>query len=261
MKELNSILISSCNFVFFVDDLLFVARYNTSMPVSADLLRSARRYHTSAAASLLESYYPATHRLAYALCGDVIVGERIIHLVTKRALALLPRWRDETLPDRWFYHHTVLAARATTKATAAPPQNDPLIPFDSAAPYIAFIRTLRALPPQQKEVIILHYGERLNSRFLGIAMDCSADAATSHLIAATGSLGAINGDRFETLAKKMGIVYQALAPSPAAIATLRARVAQYVWPRRIWQWIYRSAAVAILIGIGVAGWHFRDLFK
>ena len=230
------------------------------MPVPEELLAAARKFNASATLSLLESYYPLTHRIAYALCGDPAVADRIIKQVMRRALSVLPRWRDETLPDRWFYHHTVLACRSVGKQQQNVPQGiDALIPSVAGAAYVAFIRTLRLLPTQQREAVVLSQGERLNARFLGIAMDCSGNAAGAHLQAATDTLREMIGDRLNPLYVEFTHVYKALAPSAPALASLRGNVALFTWPRLVWRRIVLFTVIALIVAAAWGAWHFRYL--
>ena len=108
----------------------------------------------------------------------------------RRSLRVLPKWRTGVVPENWFYHHTLLSARGFLArppdphqdllVTAAPAPKDPR---DAAPPtgeialawvgpdeasYVAFVRALRNLPAQQAEAFILHHGERLNERLLGV---------------------------------------------------------------------------------------------
>ena len=160
------------------------------MPVSAAIMVGARKLRSSAVGSLLEYYYPVVHRIAAGLCGET-VSEEIADRVFARALPALSRWRDDSDADRWFYHFTVLESRRHDGCEIKP---DPLLNGESVTPaFTAFVRALRSLPCQQREAILLNHGERLNPRFLAVAMDCSAQAAANHLRAATNEMSAIAG--------------------------------------------------------------------
>ena len=67
-------------------------------------------------------------------------------------------------------------------APAPAPNQDLLITVGPTGlpAYAGFIRALRTLPVQQAEAFILHHGEHLNERLLGVAMDLSTGAAGSH---------------------------------------------------------------------------------
>lgn len=170
------------------------------MPVSEETFEAARRLSRPAVEAVLADSYPAVCRMSRALTGREGAARQLMSAVLKRSLRVLPSWRAGASPENWFYHHTVIAAR---QAPGAPPDaaHDLLVAAAGEAPreYIAFISALRKLPLQQREAFILHHGERLNERLLGVAMDCSAGAAAAHLNAAADSLNAIAGDRARPL--------------------------------------------------------------
>ena len=64
-------------------------------------------------------------------------------------MRVLPTWRKGMIPENWFYHHTLLAAR---QVEAKPPdaEHDLLVTAGptSVAAYIAIVRALRNLPRQ-----------------------------------------------------------------------------------------------------------------
>ena len=87
---------------------------------------------------------------------------------------------------------------------------------------------------QQREAFILHYGERQNSRYLAVAMDCSTEAAANHLKAATDSLRAIAGPEFGPFTAQLAHCYTRLTPSEQLVLpSIKSVVRRYVWPRRI----------------------------
>ncbi len=134
--------------------------------------------------------------MARALTGDAAEAERVVDFVLSRGAVLLPAWRRGTMTQNWFYHHTLLAARERAAAKPAPAPKEDLLVADAAdagPEYVAFVRAVRGLPGQQCEAFILHQGEKLNSRFLGVTMDCSSAAAENHLNAANAALAAIAG--------------------------------------------------------------------
>jgi DNA-directed RNA polymerase specialized sigma24 family protein len=217
----------------------------------AQLMPAARKYRAAAVEPLLASYYPTARRIAYGLCGDGDAAERVLHRVFARALPALAKWRDESDADRWFYHFTVLESR---RHLTNPSARDPLLPADEnapvAPPYIAFLRALRSLPPQQREAIILTHAERLNPRYLSVAMDCSAEAAANHLRVATQHLEAITGNQLTPLLETLARTYKTLSP-PKEFGQLhiRRRLNRYLLPRRIRlaMWLMILSAVAWIL--------------
>src|SRR4029434_6349861 len=121
-------------------------------------------------------------------------------------------------PSRWFQHHTVLATRRAAKHQPAL-ANDVRVRTRETrnAAYPAFVRSIRMLPLQQREAFILHHGERMNSRYLAVAMDCSTDAASNHLRTATTPLRTIGGEFFDEFVHQMARCYARTTPSDQLI--------------------------------------------
>lgn len=211
--------------------------------------------------AVLAGSYPAVHRMALALTGEQRLAQRVIRYVLRRAVRVMPRWRKGITPENWFYHHTLLVAREAS-AGAAPGDRDLLVIAGPVAhtPYVAFVRALRGLPRQQMEAFILHHGEKLNARLLGVAMDCSAAAAGTHLNAATELLKTMSVESFPSLTAALERAYTTLTPpetvirtavaqqTGAALLALRARRAL-----RLAVW-----ACVLLLG-GWAVWHWHSL--
>ena len=225
------------------------------MPEIADLLPHARKYRASAVTSLLESYYPTVYRIAFALCSNQSTAGEVIYRVMSRALPAIPKWRDDSAADRWFYHYTVLETRRHDAVTT---DLDPLIATDSPNPeYFAFIRALRAMPAQHREAIVLSHGEHRNPRYLGVAMDCSAEAAANHLRAATLYLQTITGGQITAMLEIFSKCYHSLSPSPqTARPMLQRRINRFLFPRRLKRWLLLLIiAAAITAGL----WRFFPL--
>ena len=223
------------------------------MAVTTDVLASARKSRESALGALLEAYWPVVTRLALGLCGDTARAHRVVERVMTQALRALPKWRDETAADRWFYHHTVLESRAGPEQ---PIGADSLLPPGQVqlTEYVAFVKALRGLPRQQQEAIVLNHGEHLNPRYLAVAMDCSAEAAANHLRVATLQLQAMTGERSAAMLEEMARVYHTLAPASESVRPqVRQRVRRYLFPRRLRRWI----TWIIVAAAGFAVWHFR----
>src|SRR3954454_14015086 len=133
------------------------------MPIDEDVVARARKFDRAAVETILTQLFPAVHRMAYALTGRADAGSVVERFVLKRSMRVLENWKDADAPERWFYHHTVLATR---RARHAPTNiNDDLLlvtPDDGTpdrapppAAYPASPRALRCLPMQQREAFIL----------------------------------------------------------------------------------------------------------
>ena len=219
---------------------------------------------------LLRDVYPAVYRMAHVLTGRPGAGRQVVHDVIRRSLRVLPKWRDGVVPENWFYHHTLLGADflarppepRRTCSSPRPPAPSPrrrrrtgeialawVAPDDAS--YVAFVRALRNLPVQQAEAFILHHGERLNERLLGVAMDCSDGAAANHLGAANTALNAVTAGRTDSFAATLARAYRALTPPPATIApTSRANTSPAASARAA---CGGSSALLLLLALLVGG--------
>ena len=233
------------------------------MALTEEVLADARQWKPAALEALLATGYSPARRIAHALSGDDAVGRAVAGLLIQRGLRFLPNWVDPSTPENWFYHHAVLTTRSANVPPPADPLRDPLVvhgPADQPPAYVAFVRALRLLPPQQREAVILHHGERLNPRMLGVAMDCSMQAADTHLKAATDALQTVSeGGNVEPFAASLTRAYAALqAAQPDATPTVRVYVRQ-VRRRLLARRLMRVSIVALLLaGAGAVVWLFRD---
>ena len=229
--------------------------------MSEEILADAREWNPAALEALLAAGYAPARRIAHALSGDEAVGRAVAGLLIQRSLRFLPNWVDPSTPENWFCHHAVLTTRSANVPPPADPLRDPLVVYGPAEQpaYVAFVRAVRLLPAQQREAFILHHGERLNPRMLGVAMDCSMQAADTHLKAATDALQTVSeGGNVEPLAATLTRAYAALqAAQTDATPTVRVYVRQ-VRRRLLARRVIRVAIVALLLaGVGAIVWLFR----
>jgi hypothetical protein len=185
----------------------------------------------------------------------------VVKFVLRRGLHVMPRWRQGIIPENWFLHQTVLIIRRVT-APVPPPERDLLITAGPATDpaYAAFVRTLRELHGQQAEAFILHHGEKLNTRLMGVAMDCSTQAAAGHLNAATEKLKTLVGDRFDELTTAMGTAYMSLTPPETIIhGSAISAVGKSIWLARLGRMVRRLILLALLGAAGYAVWRWRVL--
>jgi len=230
------------------------------MPVPDEVVRRAQKFDRRAMEQVVAEAYPSVYRMAHALTGRPGAARQVLHDVLRRSLRVLPNWRAGSIPENWFYHHTLLGSRDF--ASRPPdPREDLLVAAAAEAAhdpiYIGFVRALRNLPAQQSEAFILHHGERLNDRLLGVAMDCSTGAAHTHLEAARLALAAVSGAGVDVLTKTLERAYQSLTPPPAAIRPVARRyVGRSLRPRRLRRLFRLTLLAALLVG-GYFAWRER----
>ena len=150
-----------------------------SQPIE-EILPRARKLQRPAVELLLRAHYRRVYRIACALCGDDDAGKSIVKTVMNQSLRALPHWRGEAQATNWFLHHTILRTR---EFVPWPNQagSDPLLRrlIHPSPQYVAFLRAVRNLPPQQREAFLLFRGEKLDTRQVAVAMDCSTTAAAN----------------------------------------------------------------------------------
>jgi DNA-directed RNA polymerase specialized sigma24 family protein len=235
------------------------------MPTSTpQLIAAAKKLRTSAVAQLLENEYPAVYRLSCGLAGREDVGRGIARFVIARSIRLMPKWDPEDDPRNWFYHFTILTARRAIGHQPAPAK-DLLVTraegvAQTSAEYLAFVAALRALPRQQLEAFLLHHGEKLNTRYTAVAMDCSTEAATAHLTAAVATLRSVVAEgRLDPLTQRLAAAYLRLTPDEQFIPpSITRAMLRYFWPQKIWRMI-RFLIQLILLGAMIWGgwWLYR----
>lgn len=225
----------------------------TAMTVDPMTLAEARAGKKEALTHVLAISYPQVWRMAVNLSGRESTGRDIAAAVMRRSLSAAETWEHDEAPARWFRHHTVLMTR--DKAPATPPVDDVLMIHGPADPaYGAFVRAIRGLPHQQREAFLLNHGEDFDLRLLGIAMDCSVEAAGVHLRHATTSLQALAGDDFGRFAQLVRGAYKASAPDESlALPYARRLVRPSILGRIVWLlgWLI---LIALVMGIAYGLW-------
>ncbi len=227
-------------------------RAATLRPVDVDpqLLDRARRGRRAATIELLATFYPPVYRTAAALTGRQDAARAVSRKVMIDGLNRLPAFDDVGEPDRWFRHHAVLSARAASGQPVST-KKDALMTPDAAMPYLAFVVALRDLPVQQAEAYLLHHGEGLSGRALGIVMDYSQVAAQKHLEAAERTMRAIGGENVGALTAQLVRAYRSLTPGekiilPAVTAAVRRRRR-----KQLLRWV---GWLVFLVGLAFAAW-------
>jgi DNA-directed RNA polymerase specialized sigma24 family protein len=223
------------------------------MQISPRVFGRARKLRRDGLEELFAEVYPAVVRIARGLSGREDVAEGVVRFVMTRSVVMVPKWRDETVAERWFLHHTVLTVRRA--AGYAPTASGDVLVDSPDPPYVAFVRALRGLPVQQREAIVLHFGEHLNSRYMGVAMDCSTDAAQAHLEAATGTLRAVTAGEFEAMIGRLSNVYVGLGPKASDLMpAVRRWVKRGLRPHRLRRAVLAAIGVIVIVGMLWVAW-------
>ena len=162
---------------------------------------------------------PTVWRIAVGLCGDETRGRQVVREVMGQAQLAAESWDHADAAGRWFRHHTVLATRHVPET---PPADDALVPAEADAAYRAFVLALRKRPRQQREAFLLHHAEGLDHRQVGVAMDCSVEAARVHLRGAGEALAPLAGNDFPAMTRRVVEAYRSIEP-PENVAVPRRR--------------------------------------
>ena len=210
--------------------------------------------------TLIRAHYPRLCRIALAMCGREDVGRTTVRTVLRQSLKILPNWRNAGDANKWFLHHTILRARDKNRRPVEAP-NDCLVQrFNHpTTEYIAFVRALRHLDPQQQEAFLLARGEQLDDRNLAVAMDCSMAAAANHLAAATKVLSGIAGNAFELQSTALAGVYASLTPPEEMILDDVAAVGQRVSHSHTRHLIVTLLQLAFLVALAWIIWRLSKM--
>jgi DNA-directed RNA polymerase specialized sigma24 family protein len=188
---------------------------STDLPnLAEEALPLARKLDRDAVEIVLRAHYPQVCRIALALCGRESAGRLTIKTIMPQSVKTLPWWSNDAEATNWFLHHTVLAARENAGANPPATDDDTLITAVSqpTPEHIAFVRSLRLLPIQQREAFLLSRCEHLDLRKTAVAMDCSSGAADTHRMAAEKALSAVAAETFDERVAELVRAYASLTP-------------------------------------------------
>ncbi|MEO6435843.1 MAG: hypothetical protein ABIP55_08785 [Tepidisphaeraceae bacterium] len=233
------------------------------MPLSPETIEGARNLRPRDVSAVLQEQSPRVYRLSYALSGRWDVGRGIARFVLARSVRMMPKWRPEEDPSNWFHRFTIMTSRRAGKHVASA-KKDVLVEqaMQPDNEYIAFVAALRQLEPQQREAFLLHHCERLNARYSALAMDCSTQAADTHLRAAEQSLRLVAGAAFDNLTRKLCDAYTHLTPEGQdVLPTVNKVVFRQV---RLRKWLGRVllfVQLAILAGLAWGAWKLYHIVR
>ncbi|MEL7237720.1 MAG: hypothetical protein AAGK78_02570 [Planctomycetota bacterium] len=223
--------------------------------VDERLLEDAALGKPDALREVLGLFYPEAYQTAVALTGRRKTGEDALATVMHQATQAAASWQRPDEPCRWFRHHTLLAVRARH---ATPPMgNDVLLGDHPSGAYRGFLVSMRKLHPQQTEAFLLHHGGGLSVRQLGIAMDCSVDAAAMHLENAQATLRSLGREQFLENVSRLRDVYRAIEPEGGMAVRLKrpSRLRRTWWKlRTLLPWVGMLLILLAVAGLVYAGY-------
>lgn len=226
------------------------------MPLAPEIVKSARKLRPDAVSQVLHEHAPGVYRIAYALSGRWDVGRGIARFVLHRSVKMMPRWGAETEPVNWYNRFTIQVSRRSAHHQPKPGK-DVLIEqaLEPQTEYKAFVSALRQLDQQQREAFLLRYGEKLSSRSIALAMDCSTEAADNHLRVAEQALRLVAGGGFDASVNKFADAFAHLTPeADDLVPSVKSVVFRRVWLRKWVRRIVTLFLLAILTGLLWGGW-------
>ncbi len=161
-----------------------------------DLARRAAGGDGAAFAALAERHYGRVHALAWRWCGAKGEAEEVAQEAMVKMAGAIRRFRGECAFSTWAYRIAYTTAvdhlrarrrvlvlepeilRAATEPAAAPSAEESAIRAQS---HDLLWRAVRALPDQQRDAVLLVYGEELTHGEAAAVMGCSEKTVSWHL--------------------------------------------------------------------------------
>ena len=167
------------------------------------LIDAARGGDAVAFEALLEGHYDRIYAAAWRATGSREDAEDVAQDVCVKLGAALQSFRAESSFTTWLYRITLNAAADFRRAM----RRTGHVPLEAEADHLRspaesaearLIREelwdlVRALPPQQRDAVLLVYGEDLSHREAGEALGCTEATLSWHLHAARKKLKAVIG--------------------------------------------------------------------
>ena len=216
------------------------------MPLTDDDLHHAQHGDTAATRLVFAEALPQCGRLAYSLTGLESSGRHALKKLVAKSRNQFSAWRDPGEVRRWFLHQTILQTR--DHRTPHELDADVLmrgVGGPDVVAYRALVAGLRKLTAQQQEAFVLVHAEGMDLRQSAIAMDCSNQAASTHLESARAALKPLVGEHFTPLVDYLARIHRGQdIPLPDAPQRLAGRIRT----GRTLRLIGRAIAWTIVIG-------------
>lgn len=143
-------------------------------------------------ACLLERHYDRIHALAWRWTGSETAADDIAQDVTAKLVGAIRNYRGEAAFTTWLYRivytTTVDFLRASQRTVAAEPSEIIRLVDANAADgeTVSDVNNdlwtaVRALPPQQRDAVLLVYGEDLSHAEAAASMGCSEKTVSWHI--------------------------------------------------------------------------------
>jgi RNA polymerase sigma-70 factor (ECF subfamily) len=140
---------------------------------------------------LLERHYDRIYRVAWRMVGRQADAEDIAQDVCLKLASAIRGWRGEAEFTTWLYRITYNRAldelRSRQRVVTLPPSNmmammeAPAEDVTDAVEQAELWKAVRALPEQQRDAVLLVYGEDLNHAEAARVMACSEKTVSWHL--------------------------------------------------------------------------------
>lgn len=170
-----------------------------------ELAMSAAAGDRTAFARLLDRHYNRVFRLAWRWSGRRETAEDIAQDVVVKVARAIRGFRGDSQFSTWLYRIAYTTAadalRDAQRMQATAPSNIVMLIDEQTPPPAERIEgaelweAVRALPPQQRDAVLLVYGEDMSHAEAASAMDCSEKTVSWHLHEARKRLKA----RFEAV--------------------------------------------------------------
>ena len=159
-----------------------------------------RRGRDELVAALFDEHYPGLCRLATLLLGDATAAEEVVQEAFLRTYS---GWRRIRRPDRaqWYLRAAVVNQcrsrnrrrisehRGNRTVWAAEDRVAPGWDSERAGEAMVVLQAVDALPPRQREAVILRYYRDLSEADVAAALGCSIGTVKSQLSKARAFLG------------------------------------------------------------------------
>lgn len=161
----------------------------------AELVRAAQKGSRDALEELFRRHWPRLYRTAYLVCHDQAAAEDIAQEAFLSAVRALDRFDRRRPLEPWLARIVTNRAIDWTRARAV--RREVLTDADversaddvSAAPGDDVVAALRALPPEQRAVIVLRHLLGYTPREAAIALDLPVGTVNSRLRRGLDALG------------------------------------------------------------------------